>query len=147
MKLSAVQDLERKIEITRSQLETLRTVATNITSKLGGLPRAKAQTSKVEAVAVRIVDVENQLAELCDELADKSFLLADEIYRRVKGVACTVLFERYVMCKTFAQIATDMNYSEASIYYFHRRGKKEYERTDLNDKNHDNRRRNTGGTS
>lgn len=134
MKLSAVRDIEQKIEVARNQLESLRTAATSITSKIDGLPRAKAQSSKTERFAALIVDAENRLAELSDEYTDVSFALADEINRRVHGKASEVLFQRYCMCKSFSDIAAELNYSKPRIFQLHKQGKLEYERTETDDK-------------
>lgn len=130
MKLTAVRDMEREIEMTRGYLESLRTAAESITSKIDGLPRAKAQSSKTERFATLIVDVENRLAELCNEYAAVSFALADEINRRVHGKASEVLFWRYCMCKSFSDIAAELNCSKPRIFQLHKQGKLEYERTE-----------------
>lgn len=135
MKLSAVREIVREIEMTRNQLESLRTAATNITTKIDGLPRAKERSSKTETFATLITDAENRLAELCNEYADAAFKLADEITRRVHGKASEVLFWRYCMCKSFSDISAELSYSEPRIFQLHRQGKLEYERTETDDKN------------
>lgn len=128
MKLTVVMDLQKRIAAAERRLKSLREMETSITSRLDGLPRAKAHTSKVEELATRIADTEKNLAEFYAEIDEKASELAEEIFRRVDGMSCTVLFKRYVMCKTFAQIATETNYTEPNIYYWHRQGVKAFGR-------------------
>lgn len=148
MRLSTVQELKAEIEQEQSRLESLRASSTIITTRLDGLPRPTSQSSRVEGLAVAVIDSERRISELADEYAAASIQLLDEIYSRIKNSAArAVLFERYVLCKQFAEIATELGYSEANVYRLHRRGKIEFERTDSDDKNHGGRRRDTGGSS
>lgn len=136
VRLSTVQELKAEIEQEQSRLESLRAAATTITRQLDGLPRQTSQSSRVEELTVKIVDSERRLNELADEYAAASIQLLDEIHSRIKSSAsCSVLFERYCLCKPFAEIATSLNYTESSVYQFHRRGKREFERIDEDDDN------------
>lgn len=148
MRLSTVQELKAEIEQEQSRLESLRASSTIIITRLDGLPRPTSQSSRVEGLAVAVIDSERRIAELVDEYAAASIQLLDEIYSRIKNKAArAVLFKRYVLCKQFAEIATELGYSEANVYRLHRRGKNLFERTDSDDKNHGGRRRDTGGSS
>ena len=69
-----------------------------------------------------IVDAENELSRLVIEFAESSEELTTLIKQRVKGNAAIVLYRRYILCETFKEIATAMNYSEHNIYRLHRRG-------------------------
>lgn len=136
MKLSAVMELEQEIKFTRNRLLLLRQMATNITPIIDGLPRKSSVSSKIENAAVQIVDAQRRLDELADEYATTTIELSEKIYQRVKGGKMReILFQRYVLCKSFAEIAADMNYDTTHIYRLHKRGKQEYERTDTDDKN------------
>ncbi|MBR0288638.1 MAG: hypothetical protein IJQ82_06625 [Selenomonadaceae bacterium] len=128
MKLDEVIKLRGEIAACERRLESLREFETAMTSRLDGLPKATARVSKVEKLALQIVESESCLAQLYAEVDEKARELAEEIFRRVDGMSCTVLFKRYVMCKTFAQIASEMNYSEPNIYYWHRQGVKAFGR-------------------
>lgn len=128
MKLDEVIKMRGEIAACERRLESLREMQTAMTSRLDGLPKAKAHVSRVEKVATQIVDTERCLAELNREVDEKASELAEEIFRRVEGMSCAVLFKRYVMCKTFAQIASETNYSEPNIYYWHRKGVKAFSR-------------------
>lgn len=128
MKLDEVIKMRGEIAACERRLESLREMQTAMTSRLDGLPKAKAHVSRVEQVATQIVESESRLAQLYAEVDEKASELAEEIFQRVEGMSCTVLFKRYVMCKTFAQIATETNYTEPNIYYWHRQGVKAFSR-------------------
>lgn len=135
MKITIVRDIEKEMVLTREKIESLRTAATNITPTIDGLPRAKASASKIEKATVQIVDAQRRLAELAAEYVTATIELAEEIYRRVKGVASEVLIQRYILGRSFAEIAADMNYDTSNIYRLHKHGKREFERADTDDKN------------
>ena len=139
MKLSAVQDAQRAFLTAKSELESLRAAAIGINPpRLDGLPRAKPTSSKVERLTVQIVDAERRLEELADELVAANVALIEEIFRRVKNVvAADVLVQRYILGRPFAEIAAQMNYSEANVYRLHKRGKQAYERRKTNDSDND----------
>ena len=136
MKLLAVMDMEQEIKFIRNKLVLLRQMATSITPIIDGLPRKSSVSSKIEKATVQIVDAERRLAELADEYAATTIELSEKIYQRVQGGKMReILFQRYVLCKSFDEIAADMNYDTTHIYRLHKRGKQEYERTDTDDKN------------
>ncbi|MBQ3441614.1 MAG: hypothetical protein IJG33_00060, partial [Selenomonadaceae bacterium] len=90
MKLDEVIKMRGEIAACERRLESLREMQTAMTSRLDGLPRAKAHTSKVEELATRIADTEKNLAEFYAEIDEKVSKLAEEIFRRVDGMSCTV---------------------------------------------------------
>lgn len=122
MELLTVRTLKEKIEVAKLKLLALRENAQSITAKLDGLPRSQSLTSKVEKFAAQIVDAENELSRLVIEFAERSEELTTLIKQRVKGNAAIVLYRRYILCETFKEIATAMNYSEHNIYHLHRQG-------------------------
>lgn len=122
MELTAIRTLKLEIEATEQKLLALRENAQSITAKLNGLPRAQSFTSKVERLVIEINSCEEELARLVTELLDSTDALTRLIQQRVKGNAAIVLIQRYILCKTFKEIASAMNYSEHNIYYLHRQG-------------------------
>ena len=127
MKLSTVFELEEKICATRDELANLKALATATTTRLDGLPRAKAVTSRVENYAVKILDCERRLANLREDSAIAQIDLAFAIFKRVTGKAGEVLYQRYILCKSFAEIADSLNCSKSSVYYLHGQGCREYD--------------------
>ena len=122
MRLSTVFELEEKICATRDELARLKSLATAITPRLDGLPKAKSLTSRVEALAVKILDCERRLAELVEEKICAQVDLTLEISERLQGDAATVLTLRYANCKTFAEIARAMSLSRPRISVLHKQG-------------------------
>ena len=132
MRLTAVQEIKSKIDDERSKLETLKMATAVHTPIIDGLPRPTSQqSSRVEGLTVAILESERRIAELADEYVDAIVALTREIFQRVKDVvAFEVLLRRYILCKPFAEIATELGYSESRIFYWHRQGKNKFERTD-----------------
>lgn len=127
MKLSTVFELEEKISAARDELATLKSLATAITPRLDGLPKVQSSTSRVENLAVKILDCERRLDGLVEESLCAKIDLTIEITKRVHGTAGKVLYKRYVECKLFKVIIAEMKYySDASIYHFHRVGVKKF---------------------
>ena len=122
MKLSTVFELEEKICAARDELEQLKSLATAITPQLGGLPKAKSLSSRVENLAVKILDCERRLDELVEEKICRQVDLTLEISERVTGNAAIVLILRYSSCKTFAEIGRTIHYSRKQVWTFHQRG-------------------------
>lgn len=81
MKLDTVIKLRGEIAACERRLESLREMETAITARLDGLPRATARVSKVEKLALQIVESEEQLAELNREVDEKASELAEEIFK------------------------------------------------------------------
>ena len=122
MNLRAVFELEEKICAARDELEQLKSLATAITPQLGGLPKAKSLSSRVENLAVKILDCERRLDELVEEKICRQVDLTLEISERVTGNAAIVLILRYSSCKTFAEIARAMSLSRPRISALHKQG-------------------------
>ena len=122
MELTAIRTLKLEIEATEQKLLALRENAQSITAKLDGLPRSQSFTSKVERLVIEINSGEEELARLMIELIETTEALTQMIQQRVKGNAAIVLIQRYILCKTFKEIAIAMNYSEHNVYYLHRQG-------------------------
>ena len=127
MKLSTVMELAEKIRAAQAELERLKSLATATTTRLDGLPKAKSITSRVESLTAKIVDCERELNNLVEESACAQIDLTLEISDKVKDAASDVLYQRYILCKPFAEIAAAMHFSERQIYYLHRRGRRAFE--------------------
>lgn len=122
MELTAIRDLKEKIEDTKWELLMLNSRMETIQADLIGVPLSKATAQLVENLATRITDTQDKHAKLIEELSRESEELAKQISQRVKGNAVRVLYRRYILCETFKEIATAMNYSEHNIYHLHRQG-------------------------
>ena len=121
MELLTVRTLKEKIEDTKWELLMLNSTMESIQADLIGVPFSKTTAQLVENLATRITDTQNKHAKLIEELSKASGELAKQISQRVKGNAAIVLYRRYILCETFKEIASAMNYSEYNIYHLHRR--------------------------
>lgn len=128
MKLSTVMELAEQIRATQAELEELKARAESATtSRLDGLPRAKSYSSRIESLIVKISDRERRLANLVEESACAQIDLTLEILDRVTGKAGEVIYQRYILCRPFAEIAAAMHYSESQIRRLHSNGRRAFE--------------------
>lgn len=126
MDLRSVRNLKAAIEERRQQIEILSSAQISI-SFVDGLPRAKAQGSRVEKIAAAIVDAEKEIAALVVELDKTAAALATEIFRLVEGIKRRrVLMLRYVGCLPFREIASEMAISEARVFVLHKEGVQQF---------------------
>lgn len=122
MKLSTVIELEEKICAARDELARLKSLATAITPKLDGLPKAKSLSSRVENLAVKILDCENRLAELVEKKICAQVDLTMELAEQLTNNILSVMTLHYVHGKTFAEIGRTIHYSRKQVWTFHKRG-------------------------
>ena len=104
-------------------METLRATAQNLVPIRDGLPKGKATSSAVERLAVKILNLEENLRGLQEKLAAVKIRLIEEICAApLKEMERRVLMMRYVNCMRFRDICFDLNKSDARIYQWHRAG-------------------------
>ena len=128
MDLQTVRDLNKRSRAIRAKLQTLREVSTAIPNRrLDGMPKGTPTTSRTESLAVKMTDLELELISLANETAEQAAALTNEILSYVDNPdAFTVLIRRYVDDLPFKRIAQQLNFSEAQVFYLHRRGVKEF---------------------
>lgn len=127
MELTAVIELEEEISTTQAELENLRSKAQAAgVAKIDGQPHGQATTSRVEALAVKIVDTERKLDNLREEYKTSLRNLSRAINQRVKGRAGTVLDFYYIMRLPFAEIASLLGLSVPRISQLHQQGRKAF---------------------
>lgn len=129
MNLDSVRELREKISAAEIDLRDLRLLAETVpTAKIDGLPHCRQLGSRVETVAQKVVDAEEELARLkseCDELAAKLF---DEIQRRInKPTTVLILTLRFVEGLSFRKIARRVNYTLRQVFRFCQAGVAEFE--------------------
>lgn len=118
--LKSVRMLHNKICDLEKHLRSLRLSAENITPIIDGLPHAKTAKSRVEKIAVLIVEHECELKELQEQFITVKSKLADKIMSEVTEPAVqTLLMLRYVECCTVKEIACRMQYSIRAVFKMH----------------------------
>ena len=120
--LRQVRRLDNTIDAKIEQIETLRSMSTNITTTLNP-DRVQESKShdKIEKLIVKIVDLEREITDDIDALID----LKREIMNKIDAVQDDnyklLLALRYINFKTWEQIAVEMNFTFQWVHQLHRR--------------------------
>ena len=118
--LNVCRDLTRKIEQEVERLQRLKTLATNITARLDGMPPSPNPSQKVENLATMILDSENRIKLLHKVRSDCMIELSAWLDGKLSDSRLSnVMFLRYGMCMSFSSIAKHQNYSERTIFRLH----------------------------
>ena len=127
--LSQIKDLEVRIKNKKRDLEQLKEMAVS----LGGFNyKERVQTSKESGDMIgeniaRIIELENEISKDIIKLMELKQKISNTIDEVEKTECYEVLYQRYVLCKRFEEIATDMKYDIRQIHRFHGEGLKEIE--------------------
>lgn len=118
--LNAARDLTKAIRAVESDLETFRLSATKLVPLRDGMPKSQNQESRVEELALLIIEGERELTQLKERLIE----VTGELARKLSREALTpqerrVIFLRYVACENFRDIAFEMDLSDARVYFIH----------------------------
>ena len=100
---------------------------------LGGFDyKERVQTSKEtgdvigESIA-KLVDLENEISKDIIKLMELKQKISNTIDKVKKTECYEVLYQRYILCRKFEEIAADMKYGTRQIHRFHGEGLKEIE--------------------
>lgn len=122
----AVAEINKARELCKRIRELERHVAAlclsrdNIVPVLDGMPHASNLKSKVEKLALQIVENQRALDCLRVELAQEKLHLASVIVAEVDDpTAQSLLLMRYVSCLPFREIARRMSYSLRHVFKLH----------------------------
>ena len=127
--LSQIRDLEVRIKNKKRDLEQLKEMAIS----LGGFDyKERVQTSKetgdiIGESIVKVVDLESEISKDIIKLMELKQKISNTIDKVGKTECYEVLYQRYVLCKKFEEIAIDMKYDIRQIHRFHGEGLKEIE--------------------
>ena len=127
MDLEIVRDIRNRIEEEREKVKALRLTMSLPTARLDGLPRSHSLESRVEGLAVHLVDAEQKVERLEAECDKASASLFDEIQRRVRTpVHVAMLVMRYISCLSFRTIARKSDYSLRQVFRLVKRAEEEF---------------------
>lgn len=118
--LNSVRELNKQIRRQEQHLQALRLSAENLVPILDGLPHSNEAKSRVEKIALMIIEDERELENLRAQLDRASEDLPARIHDEVTNVQeRTVLLLRYVACMRFRDIAFQLERSEARVFQIH----------------------------
>lgn len=118
--LNEARELCKQIRALERHLEALRLSMENIVPVLDGMPHATEAKSKVERIALRIIDSEQELEALRGALEQAKTHLANVIMTKVDNPSHqTLLFLRYVSCLSFKETARRMRCSLRHVFRLH----------------------------
>ena len=114
--LSQAQRVGLKLESMNSQMRSLRDAAENITQALSDMPRSPTRNiSKTEDIMVRVLDLERDMNNLFDKLAD--------IHRVINAVddplRKAALVKRYIDGDVWKSISVDLGISVRRVHQIH----------------------------
>ena len=121
--LNRVRDLHKRIRDLENLLATLRKRAGDIVPAREGLPQSSDIHSKVESLALKIVEKTIELESLHEQILEATATLTKAICVRVPDPSqCAVLLFRYVHCLHFRDIGFQTGYSDRKVFTLHRDG-------------------------
>lgn len=107
--LCTVRGLKKKQRDIEKHLQELKVASENIVPVLDGLPRAKNAHSRVERIALDILQCERELVEICGLIVKAQEELADKITSELTSPALfTFAVLRYIECLSFKDVAHRM---------------------------------------
>lgn len=120
--LNVVRNLKKKLEAEKQKLSALRESITPATPKLNDAPHGTNTASPTEKLATMITDTERKIANLNIRIEIESFKLTNKIQAEVPNeTEQALLIHRYINCKHFRDIGFLMGFSEAHVYFTHRK--------------------------
>lgn len=106
--LNAVRELRGELIKQERRLERLRQSADNLTHAIDGFPRVKAISSRVENLALKIVDREEKIRRTKEQMFEAAAMILDEINQTASDETVrAVLINRYIHCKSLSEICLE----------------------------------------
>ena len=133
--LNKARDLRNKIRDLASHLQALRLSAQNIVPVIDGLPHSSEVKSRVEKLALKILEHERELSDLSRQFAITALDLTDRINRaeELNQQEKSILLMRYVACMNFQDIWLELKTSEAHGFRLHRTATKKFLKSEVKD--------------
>ena len=118
--LNGARELRKKIRDLERHLQELRMSAENLVPILDGLPHSSEAKSRVEKIALMIVEDERKLTSLNETILLAKSELADKILCEVnEPILQTLLVLRYVECLSFEKTARRMRITLRHVFRLH----------------------------
>lgn len=124
--LSRAHRIDQRINAKLEQVHSLRARATNITAVMSDMPvNHTPDAHPMESTIVRLIDLEREINSDIDCLVDLKREMYD-IVRSVTNPEYQLLLElRYLLFKTWPEIAASLNTEERTVFNIHGRALEE----------------------
>lgn len=120
--IKKARELCKRIRELEKRVARLKASRDNIVPVIDGMPHATTAKSKVESLALKIVEDERELTTLRNELEQARVHVAEVIMLEVDDPICqAVLLLRYVECLPFKDVARRMKCGLRQIFRLHRK--------------------------
>lgn len=121
--LSRVRLFDRKIFLKLKELQQIKDMITTITPAYSDNPGSGGSGShdKIDKAICKIVDLQDEINSYVDQFVDARKDVLQILEKLDDPDQYSVLHERYVLYKTFEQIAEDLNFSPQWIFTIHGR--------------------------
>ena len=127
--LKQVGRMNKEIENKAEEIQKLKDMATRITSSTDK-ERVQSNSSqdKLGDAVAEIIDLENELQEIVTRNLDKRKFITKQIEELDNDIYYDVLYKRYILCKQFHVIATEMMYSMDYLFRVHKKALRAFEK-------------------
>ena len=118
--LNSVRELNKKIRDLERRLQELRISAENLVPIIDGLLHSSEAKSRVERIALMIVEHERDLEKFRDQIILAKSELVHTILREVdEPTLQALLMLRYIECLSFKETARRMKFTLRHLYRLH----------------------------
>ncbi|MBR0289064.1 MAG: hypothetical protein IJQ82_08805 [Selenomonadaceae bacterium] len=118
--LNSIREMNKKIRELERRLQELRISAENLVPIIDGLPHSSEAKSRVERIALMIVEHERDLEKFRDQIILAKSELVHTILREVdEPTLQALLMLRYVECLSFKETARRMKFTLRHLYRLH----------------------------
>lgn len=113
--------IDQRIESKLEQIESLKTLATKVSSTLSDMPKSPNNGSRVDEIVVKIITLEDQIKSDVDRLVSLKKEISDVI-SKVEPVECRLLLEmRYLLFQSWEEIAYKLDCTTRNVLFLHKR--------------------------
>lgn len=124
--LSKCRTLEHRVQELQAEYESIK-ITVLAATKYSSEPTRAGVGNPTETTTVRLLERSNKINKAIDELANYKLMVSAELDLMTDDTLRRVLRDRYIVCKSFEQIAVDMHYSIRRIYQLHGQALLEFE--------------------
>ena len=127
--LKQIRKLDNLIATKLELLEKMRAMSTSVSQTFEpNKIKNKKLRNKTEDLIIKIVDLEREITDDIDRLVDLKRAILQKIDKLENKDHIRILIKRYVLYKTWEQIAVEMNYSFRHVTRIHGHALQEFEK-------------------